>query len=87
MTSISKETWEETILDGIPYIHYLVQFKKDEVRALIESSSKINAITPAYVAKLDFRTCYINVATKKIDCYTFPIFGIVLANFRMKDKL
>ena len=42
------------ILDWVPCIHYPVQFEKDKkvIRALIDSGSKINTMTPAYVSKL-----------------------------------
>lgn len=33
-------------------IRYLVKFQKDEVQAVIDSDSKVNAMTPAYAAKL-----------------------------------
>ena len=44
---------DDVILDWVPYIHYLIRFKKDKVQALIDFDSKINAIIPAYALKLD----------------------------------
>lgn len=39
------------------YIDYIVRFKKDQakVQALIDSNSKINAMIPAYMAKLELK--------------------------------
>ena len=45
---------EANILQYIPCIHYLVQFQRvqtGKVRALIYSSSKINAMIPAFAAR------------------------------------
>ena len=42
------------ILDRVPCIHYPVQFQKDKevIKALINSGSKVNAMTPAYATQL-----------------------------------
>ena len=50
MTKACKEA-QEIILDRVPCIHYLVQFRKDNratIQVLIDSGSKANAMTPAY---------------------------------------
>ena len=70
-------------LARILYIHYLLHFWKDnqnEMRALIDSSSKVNAMTPAYTSKLGFRIRQINVGAQKIDGFTLKTFRIVLAS-------
>ena len=53
------DTSKEATLERVPYIRYLVQFcqknnkdKDKDIRALIDSSSKINAIHPIYATKL-----------------------------------
>lgn len=50
-------------LECVPYIHYLVQFKKDtmEVRVLINSRSKVNAMASTYAKKLDLRMRKTNI--------------------------
>lgn len=57
------------LLKWILYIYYLLQFQKDiaDVRALIDFGSKVNAMTPAYVSKLDLRACHTNIRVQKID--------------------
>ena len=49
---------KEVILDRIPCIYYQVQFRKDKetIRALIDSGSEVNTMTPAYAKKLSLRT-------------------------------
>lgn len=70
-------------LKCIPYIHYLVWFKKDqvEVQVLINSDNKINAMTTAYAAKLGFRVRLTDIGAQKIDDSTLETFGMVLASF------
>ena len=54
VTEASKEA-QEVILDRVPCIDYLVQFQKDKgatIWALINSDSKVNAMTPAYAKQL-----------------------------------
>lgn len=50
-------------------IYYLMQFKKDQAKtlALINSSSKINTITPAYMARQSFKIQRTDVKAQKID--------------------
>ena len=54
MIGASKEA-QEMILNRVPCIHYPVQFWKDKgatIQTLIDSVSKINAMTPAYAKQL-----------------------------------
>ena len=53
------DTSKEATLERVPYIRYLVQFyqknnkdKDKDIKALIDSSSKINAMHPIYATKL-----------------------------------
>lgn len=43
-------------LQKMSYIQYPIQFKEDqlEIKTLINSNNKVNAMTRAYKAKLDF---------------------------------
>ena len=80
----------EMILDQISCIYYSVQFQKNKkatIWALIDSSIKVNAITPAYIAKLGLKVCLINVVAQKIDGLLFKTFGMVIAGFQVEDKL
>ena len=54
---------KEIVLKRVSYIHYLVWFQKGQkqIKALLNSGSKVNAISPAYVEKLGLKTRKTNV--------------------------
>ena len=85
MTETSKK--EDVPLQRVPCVHYPIWFKKKEVQALIDSGSEVNAMSPAYASKLGLRVRHTDVGAQKIDGSTLQTFGMVLANFRMEDKL
>ena len=45
------------LLERVPYIHYSMRFKKDQlkVQALIDSGSEVNTMTRSYAAKLGLK--------------------------------
>lgn len=61
------------------YIYYPIQFQagkwqkcqgqesQEQIKALLKNGSKINAMSPAYLTRLGFRTWKINVRAEKID--------------------
>ena len=57
VTSIDKEAQEMIASNWVSYIHYPILLWKDKnpIWALINSSSKIKAMTPAYTSKLDLK--------------------------------
>ena len=89
MTKASKEA-QEVILDRVPCIHYPVQFRKDKgatIRALIDSGSEVNAMTPAYAKQLGLQVRKTDVGAQKIDGSSLRTFGMVIAGFQIEDKL
>ena len=70
MTDTNKE--DEVALERVPYVHYLLCFWKDttDVRVLIDSSSEVNAMTPAYASKLGLRARHTDIEAQKIDSST-----------------
>ena len=50
MVTDANKKAQEVILDRVPCFHYPVQGQKDKevIKALIDSGSKVNAMTPAY---------------------------------------
>ena len=89
MTSASKKTLE-VILNRVSYIYYLAQFRKNKratIWALINSHSKVNAITPAYTKKLGFQTRKTDVGAQKIDGSSLDTFKMVIPAFQVMDKL
>lgn len=89
MTKARKEFKLVLPLERIPCIHYPLCFKKDhaKIQALINSSSKVNAMAPAYMAKLGPKVRSINVEAQKINGSSFKTFGIVFISFQIKNKL
>lgn len=54
---LTPTTKNSPLLERMPCIHYLVRFKKDQIKvnALIDSGSKVNAMTQSYVIKLGLK--------------------------------
>ena len=83
VTQVTQKT-PEVILDQVPYIHYLVQFRKNKratIQALINSGNEINMMALAYAAKLDLKVCPTNLGAQKIDGLLLWAFEIVIASF------
>ena len=74
----------------VPYIQYLIQFKKDtnnaQVQALIDSGSKENAIHPTFAKQLGLSIKQTDVGVQKIDDTMLDIYGLVVAVFLVIDK-
>ena len=77
MTDSSKEVIRE------PYIHYLVWFQKGQeyIRALLDNSSKVNAINFTFTQKLGLNNWKTNVRAQKIDGSTLETFGMIIIDF------
>ena len=81
------------MLEKVLCIHYPVQFQEDQgqkgqkqVRALLDSGSKVNAMSPAYAERLGLKTRKTNVGAQKIDGSALETFGMVIADFQVEDK-
>lgn len=75
---LSKE--DEIVLAIVPCINYPLCFQKDnenKMQALINSGNELNAITQAYILKLSFQVCRIDVGAQKIDSSILKTFRIV----------
>ena len=84
MTCASTETPKVRVLDRISYIRYPIQFRKDkgkDVLALLDSGSKVNAMTPAYTAYLGLKVRVTDVGAHKIDGSPLATYSIVIAAF------
>ena len=68
-------------LNWVFCICYPIRFKKNKIQAIINSSSKINTITPEYALNLGLKIYLINFRVQKIDGPTLETFRIVLASF------
>ena len=70
----------------VPYIHYLIRFQEEQVKALLNRSSKVNAMSSAYAKRLGLKTWKTNVGAQKIDSSALETFWIVIADFHVEDK-
>ena len=79
----------EEVVVRVPCIHYPVRFQEgqqQQVRALLDSGSEVNAMSPAYAERLGLKTWKTNVGAQKIDGSALETFGMVIADFQMEDK-
>ena len=53
---------------------------------MLDSGSKINAISPAYAKKLGLKTRKTNVGAQKTHGSALKTFGMVIADFQVEDK-
>ena len=84
--SVSVTDGSEEVVVRILYIHYPVQFQEEQVRALLNSGSKTNAMSPAYAKRLGLKTRKTNVGAQKINGSTLETFGMVIADFQVENK-
>ena len=84
-TSVSVTDGSEEIV-RVPCIHCPVQFQGEQVRALLDSGRKVNAMSPAYAKRLGLKTRKTNVGAQKIDGSVLETFEMVIADFQMEDK-
>ena len=80
---------EANILKRVSCIHYPVQFQggqAKEVKALIDSRSKVKAKKPAFAAKLGLSIHLTSISAQKIDGSILKTYGITIAGFSIQDK-
>ena len=90
MTGATGKAPKVRVLDKVSCICYPIQFCKDkgkDVLALLDSGSKVNAMTPAYAAHLDLKVRVNNVGAQKIDESLLATYGMVIAAFQVVNKL
>lgn len=59
MTEACKEDKIELV--KIPFIHYPIKYKKDQIWALIDSGNKVNTMNFAYAAQLGLKVQKTNI--------------------------
>ena len=77
---------DEEVVIRVPYIHYPVRFQEEQVKALLDSGSEVNAMNPDYARKLGLKVRRTNIGAQKIDGSALETFGIVIADFQVEDK-
>ncbi len=78
-----KKTEEE--LEWIPYIWYSI-ILKNLTKVLLDSRSKVNAISQAFSQQLGLKICKTNIRVQNIDGTTLETYKIVVSIFSMSDK-
>ena len=89
LTRANTKASKVKVLDRIYCICYPAQIRKDngkDVLALLNSRSKINAMTLPYAAHLGLKVRVTNVGAQKIDRSSLAIYGMVIAGFQVVDK-
>ena len=91
---MTNNSGKNVMLKKISYIYYPVWFQKsqqlevqEQVRALLDSDSKINVMNPAFTQKLGFHIQKTNVGAQKIDSSTLKNLEIIIAKFLVKNKV
>ncbi len=82
-TSMTDKKTEE--LELVPCIWYPVTFK-DQIEALLDSGSKVNAMSQAFAQQLGLKICKTNVGAQKIDGTTLETYGMVVSTFSVLNK-
>ncbi len=83
MPMTNKKMEEE--LERVSCIRYPVTFK-DQTEALLDSKSKVNTMSQAFVHQLGFKIYKINVEAQKINKTTLETYKMVVPILSMLDK-
>ena len=83
VTSVPVIDGGEKVVIKVPCIHYPVWFQEDQeqVKALLDSGSEVNAMNSAFTRKLGLHIRKTNVRAQKIDSSALETFGMVIADF------
>ena len=84
-TLMTNKKREEETLERVPCIWYSVTFN-DQTKVLLDSSSKVNVMNPAFASQLGLKTQKTNVGAQKIDGTTLETYGMVVSTFSLLDK-
>ena len=88
-STLVTEDSQEVTPEHVLCIRYLIQFQKDkeDIQALLNLGSEVNAMNPAYAKKLGLRIRQTDVGAQKINGSHLNTFGIVIADFSLQNKL
>ena len=84
-TSMSVTEKRKEELEQKPCIQYSVTFK-DQTEALLDSKSKINAMSQAYANQLGLTIKKTNIGAQKINGTILETYKIVVSTFSVADK-
>ena len=72
-TSVPLTNSDEKIIKVL-CIFYPIWFQEEQIKALLDSGSKVNAINPNFARKRGFKIQKTNVKAQKIDSFALEIF-------------
>lgn len=81
-----SEIEERSELQRALFFCFFALFGEFSIQALIDLSSKFNAMSPSFVRKLSLCICKINVNALKINSSRLSFYGIVIVSFQIDDK-
>ena len=70
----------------VPCIHYLINFGKKSVSALLDSSSKVNTVHLAFAKELGLSIRPTDIGAQKIDGTTLETYEMIVTAFLVEDK-
>ena len=83
MSMTDNKTEEK--LKRVSCIWYLIIFK-DQIEVLLDSRSKVNAISQAFAQQLGLKICKTNIITQKINGIILETYKMVVFTFSISDK-
>ena len=89
LVTVVKKAQKVRVLDRVACIYYPMQLQKEkskDILALLNSESKVNAISSAYTAQLGLGVQKTNIAAQKIDRFSLKTFSIVISAFQFFDN-
>ena len=89
VTVARKEEVDENLganLARVLYIRYPINFGKKFVSALLDSSSEVNAVHPAFAKELGLPIRPTDMGAQKNDSTTLETYGMVVVAFSVENK-
>ena len=83
MSTTDKKTEKR---EWVAWIWYSVTFK-DQTKALLDSESEVNAMSPAFAQQLGFKIRKTNVGAQKINGTTLEIYKMIVSTFQYWIKM
>ncbi len=83
MSMTDKKTEKE--LEQVPCIQYPINFK-DQTETLLDSRSKVNAMSQAFAQQLGLKIRKTNIGASKIYGTTLETYGMIVSTFSLLDK-
>ena len=74
-------------LQHVPCIRYPVQFQANQVGALIDSGSKVNVMTSAFIVQLGLSIRATGIGVQKIVGFALKMYSMIITGFSIQDNI